>query len=26
LVATYSGSDAREFVHEEFDGEWPSED
>jgi glutamate-5-semialdehyde dehydrogenase len=25
-VATYAGSDAREFVHEAFDGEWPSED
>jgi glutamate-5-semialdehyde dehydrogenase len=25
-VATYAGSDAREFVHEEFDGEWPSGD
>ncbi len=25
-VATYAGSDANEFVHEEFDREWPSED
>ena len=25
LVASYSGADAREFRHEEFDGEWPSE-
>jgi glutamate-5-semialdehyde dehydrogenase len=24
-VATYAGSDAREFVHEEFDGAWGSE-
>jgi glutamate-5-semialdehyde dehydrogenase len=24
-VATYAGADAREFVHEAFDGEWPPE-
>jgi glutamate-5-semialdehyde dehydrogenase len=23
-VATYAGADAQEFLHEEFDGEWPS--
>jgi glutamate-5-semialdehyde dehydrogenase len=25
LVATYAGSDARAFLHEEFDGEWTPE-